>query len=64
MEKFTNQLHDVAFGTFYDTTPREILDGELIKKARMVEMETFKKHGVYENAPLDVCWRVIGKAPV
>ncbi len=40
------------------------MGGELIKKAREVEMETFKKHGVYEKVPLEECWRVTGKAPV
>ncbi len=38
--------------------------GELIKKAREAEMETFKKHGVYEKVPLEEHWRVTGKALV
>ncbi len=40
------------------------MDGELIKKARQVEMETLKKHEVYEKGPLDECWRITGRAPV
>ncbi len=43
---------------------REGLDGELIKKAREAEMETFQQHGVYEKVPLEECWKNTGKAPV
>jgi hypothetical protein len=35
----------------------------LIEKAREAEMETFKKHWVYEKVPLEERWRVTGKAP-
>ncbi len=27
-------------------------------------MQTFNKHEVYEKAPWDECWRIIGRAPV
>ncbi len=54
--KFINQLCDETFGEFYDTISGEVLDVELVKKAREAEMETFKKHGVYEKAPLEECW--------
>ncbi len=40
------------------------MDGELIKQARQVEMETFKKHGVCGKFPLKERWRVTGKAAV
>ncbi len=52
MEKFINQLHKETFDEFYDVIPGEALYGELIKKARELEMETLKKHGVNEKVPL------------
>ena len=55
MEKFINQLCDETFGELHDAISGEVLDGELIKKAREAEMETFKKRGVYEKAPLEEC---------
>ncbi len=30
---------------------------ELVEAARKVELETFKKHGVYEKAPIEECWK-------
>ncbi len=53
-----------TFGEFYDAISGEVLDSELIEKAREAEMETFGKREVYEKAPLEDCWRVIGRAPV
>ncbi len=64
MEKFINQLCHETFGEFRDAMWGEALDGDLIKKAREAETETFKKHGVFEKVPLEEHWRVIGKAPV
>ncbi len=64
VEKFINQLSEETFGEFYDAISGEVLDGELIQKAREAEMETFKKHGVCEKPPLEECWGVTGKAPV
>ncbi len=40
-------------GVTYDESSGDILDEELIKKARMIEMETFKKHGVHTKVPLE-----------
>ena len=37
---------------------------ELVEAARKVEMETFKKHGVYEKVPIEECWKETGKGPV
>ncbi len=53
-----------TLGEFHDAISGEVLDGELIKKARDSEMETFKKHDAYEKAPLEECWKVTGRAPV
>ncbi len=47
----------------YDASSGEVLDGELTKIPRNVEMETFKKHGLYQKVPLEECWRVTGKSP-
>ena len=57
VEKFVNQLCEETFGEFYDAISGEVLDVELIKKAREAEMETLKKHGMYEEVPLQECWR-------
>ncbi len=40
------------------------MDEELVKKARETEMETFRKHGVHTEVPVEGCWRVAGKKPV
>ena len=64
VEKFINQLCEETFGEFYDAISGEVLDEELIKKAREAEMQTFRKHGVYEKVPLEECWKTTGKAPV
>ena len=40
------------------------LDAKLTLKARMEEMEQFKKHGVYEKVREEVCWAVTGKGPI
>ena len=37
---------------------------ELVEAARKVEMETFKKHGLYEKVPIEECWKETGKGPV
>ncbi len=40
------------------------LNEELVKKARMIEMETCKKLGVYKEVPEEECWKVTGKKPI
>ena len=37
---------------FYDAVSGEILDSDLVREGRKIEMETFKKHGVYEKRPV------------
>ena len=37
------------------------LDPELALKARLEEMEQFRKHGVYRGVKEDVCWAVTDK---
>ena len=37
---------------------------ELVDKARLEELGEIAKHGVYENVPLDECWKATGKPPV
>ncbi len=36
---------------------------DLVEAARKVEMETFKKYGVYGKRPIRECWEK-GKAPI
>ncbi len=52
------------FGKFSDAMSGEALDGEVITKAREVEMDTYKKHEVCEKVSLEECWRIAGRAPV
>ena len=37
---------------------------DLVKEARRIEMETFKKHGVYTKVPIEECWRETNKVPI
>ena len=59
----TEQLYEDQSEEYYDAISGEQLDREMSNKAREVEMETYKKHGVYEKAPVEECWRVTGRAP-
>ena len=63
IEKFIGELCEETFEV-YDGISGELRDNELITKARGVETETFKKHGVYDKVPLEECWRVTGRGPV
>ncbi len=63
VEKFINQSSEETFGEFFGAISRAVLDGELIKKAREAEKETFKKHGVCETVPLEECGRSLGRHP-
>ncbi len=56
MEKFIAQLGEETFGEFYEAISGEVLDGELIKKASDVDLETLKKRGAQEKVPLEECW--------
>ncbi len=47
-----------------DAISGEALGGELIKKARQVEMVTFKKDEVYEKVSSDEGWRITRRALV
>ncbi len=50
---------------FYDAISGEAMIKELVEAATKVEMETFKKHGVYEKVPpIEKCWVEAGKGPV
>ncbi len=37
---------------------------ELVEAAGKVEMETFKKNGVYEKVPIEECSEMTGGGPV
>ncbi len=49
---------------YYDAISGEVMIKELVDAARQVEMETFKKHGVYEKVPIEECWKNAGLALV
>ncbi len=49
---------------YYDAIPGDLMIKELVVAARKVEMETFKKHGVYEKVPIEECWKETGKVLV
>ncbi len=49
---------------YHDAISGELMIKELVEAARKVEMETFKKHGVYEKVPIEECWKETGKALV
>ncbi len=40
---------------YYDAVSGEPMVKDLVNAARKVEMETFKKHGVYEKRPMKEC---------
>ncbi len=45
---------------YYDAISGELMIKELVGAAREVEMEMFKKHGVYEKVSME-CWAETGK---
>ncbi len=47
---------------YCDTISGEVMIKELVDAARKVEMETFKKHGVYEKVPIEESWKNTCKA--
>ena len=42
---------------YYDEISGELMIKGLVEAARKVEMETFRKHGVYEKVPIEECWK-------
>ncbi len=48
---------------YYDAISGEALGGDLTKQERIVEMETLRKHGVYEKAPTKEHWENAGTGP-
>ena len=63
-EFITSTWREYEGELYYDAISGEVMIKELVDAARKVEMETFKKHDVYEKAPIEECWKSIGKAPV
>ncbi len=51
-------------GITHDESSGEVLDVELVKKARMIELEMSKKHGVHTKVPVGERWKVISKKPI
>ncbi len=49
--EFTSTWTDCQEEFYYNATSGEVMVKDLVEAARKVEMETLKKHGVYEKAP-------------
>jgi hypothetical protein len=49
---------------YHDAISGELMIKELVGAASKVEMETYKKNGVYEIVPLEECWKETGNACV
>ncbi len=70
--KFIEEVFEVINSTwreheeelYYDAISGEVMMKELVDAARKVEMETFKKHAVYEKVPTEELCKSICKAPV
>ena len=61
IERVICELHEEPLGQVYDAISREPMDKDLIKKARIAKLETFRKHGAYEKASIDECWKETGR---
>ncbi len=48
----------------YDAISGELMVKELVEAARMAELETFRRRGVYEIVPIEECWKNVGEGPV
>ncbi len=49
---------------YYDAISGEPMIKDLVRAAKGVEMEMFKKHGAYEKRPIKECWEKTGVAPI
>ncbi len=49
---------------YYDAISGELMIKELVDASKKVEMETLKKHGLYEKRPIKECWLKTGKVPI
>ena len=48
----------------YDEKSGELLDPELVRSARHEEVEFMKKIQLYEEAPIEECWKMTGRPPI
>ena len=49
---------------YWDDLSGKPLIPELVKKARLEELGELAKHKVYEEVPLDECWKATGQPPI
>ena len=47
----------------FDATTGQVLKWELVKKARVLEMDYFSTKGVWDKRPIQECYDVTGKGP-
>ena len=62
-EMMTDEL-DTMGPEAFDGRTGEILDPELVKKARAEEIEFMKKVELFEEVPVSECWECTGRPPV
>ena len=61
--KYDETVHEFVDGDwneqnedqYYDAISGEPFVTELVEEARKLEMDTFRKHGVYEKVPIEEC---------
>jgi hypothetical protein len=65
-DKYGGQISDVAKQEtmYWDDMSGEPLLSSEVQRARMEEMEEFKKHQVYKKVPIQKCWDETGKGPI
>ena len=56
-------LAGASKGALVDATTGQVLQGDLVKLARELEMEYFKTKNVYTKVPREEAFQRLGKAP-
>ena len=59
-----NEEMEEEIKRYWDDISGKELDPELVKRARVEEIEEFNKHRVYVKVPIEECIRVTGKKPI
>ena len=58
------EINDWDDGEYVDQKTGEDLDPELAKMARLEEIKFMKRIELYEEVPLEECWRKTGRPPI
>ena len=74
--RYDGRMRDTAIGCvfgveegeteimFWDEISEEPLSTERVIRARLEEIEAFRKREVYDKVPISQCWERTGKAPI